>query len=60
MRWVAQLTASISAEDATRILGDYDITGPTLLDTQPLNPTGERSLPCVRTQYPDARIAVIV
>jgi hypothetical protein len=35
----------ITAEDAAAILGGYDITGPALLDTQPLNPPGERSRP---------------
>jgi hypothetical protein len=35
----------ITAEDAMSILGGYDITGPALLDAQPLHPPGERSLP---------------
>jgi hypothetical protein len=35
----------ITAEDASAILGGYDITGPGLLDAQPLNEAGERSRP---------------
>jgi hypothetical protein len=33
----------ISAEDAAAILGGYDVTGPALIDAQPLNVPGERS-----------------
>jgi hypothetical protein len=35
----------ITAEDASAILGGYDITGSELLDAQPLNEPGERSRP---------------
>lgn len=35
----------ITAEDAAAILGAYDVTGPALLDAQPLNQPGERSRP---------------
>jgi hypothetical protein len=35
----------ITAEDASAILGGYDITGPGLLDAQPLNHPGERTQP---------------
>jgi len=35
----------ITAEDAATILGGYDITGPALLDAQPLHQAGERSRP---------------
>ena len=34
----------LSVEDAAAILGDYDVTGPALLDAQRLNEPGERSL----------------
>jgi hypothetical protein len=33
----------LSVEDATAILGGYDVTGPALLDAQRLNEPGERS-----------------
>jgi hypothetical protein len=35
----------ITAEDAATILGGYDITGPALLDAQPLHQPGERTRP---------------
>jgi hypothetical protein len=35
----------ITAEDAAAILGGYDITGPGLLEAQPLNVPGERTRP---------------
>ena len=35
----------ITAEDASAILGGYDITGPGLLDAEPLNEPGERTRP---------------
>jgi hypothetical protein len=34
---------ALTAEDATAILGGYDITGPALLDARRLNESGERS-----------------
>jgi hypothetical protein len=33
----------ITAEDAAAILGGYDLTGPAVIDAQPLNQPGERS-----------------
>jgi hypothetical protein len=35
----------MTAEDAATILGGYDITGPAMLDTQPLHQPGERTRP---------------
>jgi hypothetical protein len=35
----------ITAKDAATILGGYDVTGPALIDAQPLNQPGERSRP---------------
>jgi hypothetical protein len=35
----------ITAEDAAAILGGHDITGPTMLDAQPLHQPGERTRP---------------
>jgi hypothetical protein len=36
---------TLTAEDAAAVLGGYDITGPGLVDAQPLNEPGERTRP---------------
>lgn len=46
-RWwpLAPVKRALTAEDAAAVLGGYDLTGPSLVDADPLNEPGERTRP---------------